>query len=102
MSDYQGAELHKLVERYEVAFLELRAAQEAVRGILSERLLMEHLRQLGESLGATGAPQSGPSLGQPPTMTQPPTMPEPPTMTQPPTLAQPPERMPEMSESWAG
>ncbi|RZU49574.1 hypothetical protein EV385_1327 [Krasilnikovia cinnamomea] len=91
MSDYQGAELHKLVERYEVAFAELRAAQEAVRGILSERLLVERLRQLGESLGAPQsvetygtAPQAGPLLGQPPT------------------LGQPPERMPEMSESWAG
>ncbi|BFU43050.1 hypothetical protein [Krasilnikovia sp. MM14-A1004] len=84
MSDYQGAELHKLVERYEVAFAELRAAQEAVRGILSERLLVEHLRQLGESLGAAAAPQPGPPPGPPPM------------------LGQPPERMPEMSESWSG
>ena len=45
------AELHKRVERYVVAFEELRAAHQDVKDILTDQILSERWRQLGAELG---------------------------------------------------
>jgi hypothetical protein len=59
MTNNEGAELHKRVERYEAAVDELRAAHEDVRELLLSDVLFERWQQLGADLGFSAMrPQS--------------------------------------------
>lgn len=51
MSDVLDSDLHKRVERYELAVEELRAAHQAVRDVLLVDVLFERWKQLGLDLG---------------------------------------------------
>ena len=51
MSDVLGSDLHKRVERYEVALDELHAAQQDVRDVLLLDVLFDRWKHLGSDLG---------------------------------------------------
>lgn len=51
MTNIEGAELHKRVERYEAAVDELRAAHQDVRELLLTDVLFERWQQVGAELG---------------------------------------------------
>jgi hypothetical protein len=76
MTNIEGAELHKRVERYEAAVDELRAAHQDVRELLLSDVLFERWQQVGAELGFSAMRQQ--STHAP--------------LTQ----------VPELSESWAG
>jgi hypothetical protein len=78
MTNIEGAELHKRVERYEAAVDELRAAHQDVRELLLGDVLFEHWQQLGAELGFAAMRQQ--SVGHSPLSNQ----------------------LPELTESWAG
>jgi hypothetical protein len=76
MTNIEGAELHKRVERYEAAVDELRAAHQDVRELLLSDVLFERWQQVGAELGFSAMRQQS-------------------THT-------PLTQVPELSESWAG
>lgn len=51
MSDVLDSDLHKRVERYELAVDELRAAHQDVRDVLLVDVLFDRWKQLGSDLG---------------------------------------------------
>jgi hypothetical protein len=75
MTNIEGAELHKRVERYEAAVDELRAAHQDVRELLLSDVMFERWQQLGAELGFSAMRQQNHA-----------------PLTQ----------VPELSESWAG
>ena len=78
MTNIEGAELHKRVERYEAAVDELRAAHQDVRELLLGDVLFERWQQLGAELGFSAMRQQSASSSP---------------------LS---SGMPELTESWAG
>lgn len=90
----EGADLHKRVERYEIALDELRTAHQDVKGVLVEALLIERLQQLGEELGFSVAPHES-GLDQRDLASLNHQLPE---MSHLPEM----NKRPEMSESWSG
>lgn len=56
MTNLEGADLHKKVERYETAIAEMRGAHQEVKDVLADHVLYEHWRQLGAELGFAAAP----------------------------------------------
>ena len=81
MTNTEGTDLHKRVERYEAAIQELRASHDDIRYILMDQVLYERWRQVGAELGFTAAPLRA---GQPQR-----------------DLAALNQQIPEMSEAWA-
>lgn len=77
MTNNEGAELHKRVERYEAAVDELRAAHQDVRELLLGEVLFERWQQIGAELGFSA-------------------------MRQQPAGHAPLSPVPELTESWAG
>jgi hypothetical protein len=61
MTNIEGAELHKRVERYEAAVDELRAAHQDVRELLLGDVLFERWQQLGAELGFAAMRQQMPN-----------------------------------------
>ena len=57
MTNHEGADLHKRVERYEAAVDELRAAHQDVKELLVDHILFERWQQLGAELGFSGSRQ---------------------------------------------
>jgi hypothetical protein len=57
MTNHEGADLHKRVERYEAAVDELRAAHQDVKELLLDQVLFERWQQLGAELGFTAMRQ---------------------------------------------
>jgi hypothetical protein len=57
MTNLEGADLHKRVERYEAAVDELRAAHQDVKELLLDQVLFERWQQLGAELGFTAMRQ---------------------------------------------
>jgi hypothetical protein len=64
MTNHEGADLHKRVERYEAAVDELRAAHQDVRELLLDQVLFERWQQLGAELGFTAMRQQSQGHGQ--------------------------------------
>ncbi|MFI5931084.1 hypothetical protein [Actinoplanes sp. NPDC051494] len=64
MSNYDGSELLKKVERYEAAVKELEGAHEDVKDVLIEAILFDRWQMLGTQLGFTAeAPRKEESNG---------------------------------------
>ena len=80
MTNHEGADLHKRVERYEAAVAELRAAHQDVRELLLDQVLFERWQQLGAELGFSAMRQQPQGQRD---------------------LAALTNQIPEMSESWA-
>lgn len=57
MTNQEGADLHKRVERYEAAVAELRATHQDVKELLTDQVLFERWQQLGAELGFAGSMQ---------------------------------------------
>jgi hypothetical protein len=57
MTNQEGADLHKRVERYEAAVAELRATHQDVKELLTDQVLFERWQQLGAELGFSGSMQ---------------------------------------------
>jgi hypothetical protein len=51
MTNHEGADLHKRVERYEAAVAELLVAHRGVKGVLTDQVLFERWEQIGAELG---------------------------------------------------
>ena len=51
MTNYEGSDLLKRVERYEAAVTELKAAHDDVKDVLIEAILFDRWQQLGTPLG---------------------------------------------------
>ncbi|UQU66416.1 hypothetical protein COUCH_09170 [Couchioplanes caeruleus] len=51
MTNYEGSDLLKKVERYEAAVTELKAAHDDVKDVLIEAILFDRWQQLGTQLG---------------------------------------------------
>ena len=51
MTNYEGSDLLKRVERYEAAVTELKAAHDDVKDVLIEAILFDRWQQLGAPLG---------------------------------------------------
>ncbi len=51
MTNYEGSDLLKRVERYEAAVTELKAAHDDVKDVLIEAILFDRWQQLGTQLG---------------------------------------------------
>jgi hypothetical protein len=83
MTIREGADLHKKVERYEIALDELRTAHQDVKGVLVEALLIQRLQQLGGELGFSVAPHEA-------------------SLDRQRELAELNQQLPELSESWSG
>ncbi|GAA2474283.1 hypothetical protein GCM10010435_09660 [Winogradskya consettensis] len=56
MSNYEGSELLKKVERYEAAVKELQEAHDEVKNVLIEAILFDRWQQLGTQLGFHAEP----------------------------------------------
>ena len=82
MTNTEGTDLHKRVERYEAAINELRASHDDIRYILMDQVLYERWRQIGAELGFTAAPLRTAAQSQR-------------------DLATLSQQIPEMSEAWA-
>ena len=57
MTIHEGADLHKRVERYETAVVELREAHRDVKDVLTDHVLFERWQQLGAELGFSASPE---------------------------------------------
>ncbi len=57
MTNHEGADLHKKVERYEAAVAELRDAQRGVKDVLTEHVLFERWEHIGAELGFSASPE---------------------------------------------
>ena len=51
MTNYEGSDLLKRVERYEAAVTELKAAHDDIKDVLIEAILFDRWEQLGAELG---------------------------------------------------
>jgi hypothetical protein len=57
MTNHEGADLHKRVERYEAAVEELLAAHREVKDVLTDHVLFERWEQIGAELGFSASPE---------------------------------------------
>ncbi len=57
MTNHEGADLHKRVERYETAVDELLAAHRGVKDVLTDHVLFERWEQIGAELGFSASPE---------------------------------------------
>ena len=80
MTNHEGADLHKRVERYEAAVDELRSAHQDVRELLQDGVLFERWQRLGAELGFSAMRQQSPGQRDLPSLSN---------------------QIPEMSDSWA-
>ena len=60
MTNHEGADLHKRVERYEAAVAELLVAHRGVKGVLTDPVLFERWEQIGAELGFSASPEPVP------------------------------------------